>query len=80
LFILKSTSANWSIRLRETPPPIPCEVATLYVCGRVLLYILRDAPKRKFLAKTKTEYTETVGRKPKPNTECGFCRFSFILL
>ena len=39
---------------------------------------VRDALKWKFLSETETEYTETIGRKPKPNTECGFCCFSFI--
>ena len=39
LFILKSTSANCSIRLRETPPPIPWKMAILYDCGRVLVNI-----------------------------------------
>ena len=36
----------------------------------MLVILSRDAPKLKFLAETETKYTETVGRKPKPNSEC----------
>ena len=62
--------------------PFPlCLAAYVHACVRAYVYThmdIRDAPKWKSLAETETEYTDTVGRKPKPNV--AFAVFLLILL